>query len=124
MASIALTGCTSAGRSRLHAPHHWPKRRALGRKRNRVKAKAAFAGGLLLCVVTLSTALVGHDYRVDHMDHAVRLKHIRNSHQRSSTLLVLQHDVSAVVQGRPQLATLYRGQFRCAVPRLDLLLQV
>jgi len=64
--------------------------------------------------------LVRHQNRIDHVDHTVRLNHVRNRNRRSSTLLVGKNQLAAV-HHRRQRAALDRGQRSFTAAHLDLL---
>ena len=66
--------------------------------------------------------VVGHHHCVNDVNHAIRLKYVRDGHSRGAALFVLQHDVS-ILHGGPQLAAFHGGQFGVAVACLDFLLE-
>ena len=58
------------------------------------------------------------------MNHTVGLEDIGDGHHRHATLFIFQNDVIATLQRCPKLATLHGREFRRAIARLDLLLEV
>jgi len=58
------------------------------------------------------------------MDHTVGLEDIRNGHDCIAALFIRQDDVIAILQGRPQLATLHGREFRLTIARFDLSLEI
>ena len=63
---------------------------------------------------------MGHDDRVDQVNHAIRLEYIHDPHQRCAALLVLEHDVLSTRRHDPQFTALDGCEFRCTLAFPDL----
>src|ERR1700675_258934 len=74
--------------------------------------------------LTVQGFLIGHYHRIDDMNYAVRLEHIRDCDQGYAAFFVLKHNALAIVHTDPQLAALYRGEFCGPVAFFDLSHQV
>ena len=69
----------------------------LVRRRARLLRKERARSGAPLFQI-LTKTLVGQDYAVDYVDHAVGLEDVGDSHYGGATLFVFQDDVIAILQ--------------------------